>query len=206
MRKYLLLLLVAISLTGCNSSYFEYPLVLPDKEMELDLRLAGHWVLDPAASGMDLGDYAFIQFLWDGSLDGGFAITTYEVTKDGRSSDQRIGFAQEIDGVGYLNFVRLIDHIGTEFESDKEGNTKLEYHILKYTFIGKDEVRFYDVDEDQIVAAIQKKQLSGHVFKEGHYRVSAKSDELLDFIRANDIFDYSKVRVYHYHDIGIPQH
>lgn len=207
MRRYLFLLVVTIFLSGCNSSYFEYPLVFPDKDMELDLRLAGHWELVPAASGMDRTDYAFIQFLWDGNFEGWYAVNTFEMLDDSRNSGNLIAFAQEINGVGYLNYVDLTDLIGREIETDEEDGEdemKFEYHIQKYELTGANELRFYQVDDDLIKDAIRKGLLSGHIFKEGHYHVTARSEELLEFVRNNDIFDYSEVRVYRYRDIGIP--
>lgn len=202
MHRLLTIILTVVCLSGCNSDYFKNPVGSPEQEMELDLRLAGHWVLDPAASGQDLGKYGFVQFLWDGSLRGFYQVTAYTIDGDNRTGETSLVFATEIDGVGYLNTVHYSDLIGAS--PNEEGDVEPEWHLARYELIGSNELRIYEVDDRVIMRAVRKGTLAGEIVEDKYYHVTADSEALADFVRSHDIFDYSSVIVYRYRDIGMP--
>ena len=187
---------ILVTLCACRPP-FEHPVASAKLEHMLDLRLVGHWVLDPAASGNNDADYAFIQFVPESS-DGWLVMTAYSVKEDDTTTSHSLVLPVEIDGVGYMN---VLDYFSYE-EDEETSEGDFDYDLYKYEVLEGEFLRIYAVDSDKVKKAIRENRLAGTI-TERSFHVTASSEELIDFLRHEDIFEESTVQYYTYKDIGI---
>lgn len=175
-----LLFVFAATLQGCFPS-FDQPVVELSASAR-DERLLGLWEADADYfKEMEKGDYGFLLFL---PCDAGYCITMYTVEKGRGDAIQMTGYAQVIDSTGYLNYQYY------EVDAQEEG-----HHLARYQLLADGSLVLHLIDHKKLEQAIAEEKIQGEVsdkpddfWSVKDIRVSAGREDLLQFLKKNDVF------------------
>lgn len=192
-----LLFIIAASLQGCVPS-FDHPVVELTAAARDD-RLLGLWEADAEYfKDMEKGDYGALLFL---PCDAGYCITMYTVEKGRGDAVHLNGYAQVINGTGYLNYQFY------EVDPQEEG-----FHLAQYQVMEDGSLALTLPDPKKLEQAIAEKTLPGEVSQEPDglfslkdIRVTADRDDLLRILQETDLFDSQPLGIFHPQPDGMVQ-